>query len=252
MSGSANVPVCEREGPGCRSATEVLYEYTQAQPDDPLTFGIALQSSPWRMYGADLRILTVAELAGMLRPQLEPKHKRVELHGSWTGVAPSTTTPSLATQLSRQLKGFPVTGMDGFLWMDSKGGMRTTRQAFTVRRGAGRYFVPTGKEVLVPLTVGWAAGLEDRFGPEDAEMMLLAGVGNDVFLLCPDGALADFEAGAKMGSAIAAYNAAQVRLSRNQAGDRAAALALLERAKALGDAKAAAQLQGLRRVPAKK
>jgi len=247
LSGTVAVPVCDREGPGCRSATPVLYEYTQAQPDDPAIFSIALQGSPLRMYDADMRILRVEDVADLIRPGLEPKHKRVELFGSWTGTAPAGT-PSLASRLSTQLDGFPVTGKDGFLWMDSKGGMRTTRQAYTIRRGAGRYFVPTGEEVMVSLVNGWAAGLEDRFGPQDGEMMLMAGVGNDVFLLCPDGALADFEAAAEMGNAIAAYNAAQVRLERNHAGDREAALKLLERAKALGDAKAAAELHVLLRA----
>lgn len=245
LSGSVAVPVCDREGPDCRSATKVLYEYTQAQPDDPAIFSIALQSSPWRMYGPDLRILRVEDVATMIRPKLEPKHKRVALYGSWTGTAPAGT-PSLASRLSRQLDGFPVEGKDGFLWMDPKGGMRTTRQAYTVRRGAGRYLVQTGDEVLVSLVDGWAAGLEVRFGPQDGDMMLMAGVGNDVFLLCPDGALADFEAAAAMDSAIAAYNAAQIRLERNHAGDREAALKLLERSEALGDAKAAGQLKVLR------
>lgn len=250
LSGTITVPVCDREGPGCRSATPVLYEYTKAQPDDPATLSIALQSSPWRMYDADMRILRVEEVAAMVRPALEPKHKRVDIYGSWSGAAPAGT-PSLASRLSKQLQGFPVTGMDGFLWMDSKGGMRTTRQAYTLRRGAGRYFVPTGEEVMVSLVAGWAAGLEDRLGPEDGEMMLLAGVGRDVFLLCPEGALTDFEAAAAMGNAIAAYNAAQFRLERNRAGDREAALKLLERAKDLGDAKAAAQRQVLTRTPAR-
>lgn len=245
LSGSVAVPVCDWEGPDCRAAGRVVYEYTQAGPDDPATLSIALQSSPWRMYDADMRILRVEEVAKLIVPALEPKHKRVELHGSWTSVAPAGT-PSLASRLSKQLQGFPVTGMDGFLWRDSKGGMRTTRQAFSMRRGAGQYFVPTGEDVMVSLVAGWAAGLEDRFGPDDGEMMLLAGVGQDVFLLCPDGALADFEAAAAMGNAVAAYNAAQVRLERNRAGDREAALKLLERAKALGDAKAAAQWQALK------
>jgi hypothetical protein len=245
LSGTLTVPVCHTDGPDCRPAAKALYEYTKAQRDDPDTFSIALHSSPWRLYGPDMRIITVEELAGILRPQLEEKHKRVELFGSWTGTELSSKTPSLATRLSRALGGFPVTGKDGFLWMDNKGGMRTTKQAFTVRSGTGPYRVPTGEEVFVPLVVGWAVGLEDRFAPEEDELMLLAGVGHDVFLLCPDGALADFEAGAKMGNAIAAYNAAIVRLERGHDGDRDAALRLLQRAVELGDAKAAERLESL-------
>jgi hypothetical protein len=46
-----------------------------------------------------------------------------------------------------------------------------------------------------------------------------------------------------MGNAIAAYNAALVRLERDYAGDREAAQRLLQRAVELGDAKAAERLQ---------
>lgn len=250
LSGTVTVPVCLTDGPDCLPAAKALYQYTEAQPDDPNTFSIALQSSPWRLYGPDMRIITVDDLAAILRPQLEAKHKRVELFGSWTGAALSSGAPSLATRLSRALDGFPVSGKDGFLWMDSKGGMRTTKQAFTIRNGTGFYRVPAGEEVFVPLVVGWAVGLEERFAPDESELMLLAGVGHDVFLLCPDGALADFEAAAEMGNAIAAYNAAIVRLERGHDGDRAAALKLLERSVALGDSQAAVRLQALKEAGA--
>jgi len=240
------VPVCLEDGPDCRPASEVLHEYTEAQPDDPAGFSIALQSSPWHLYGPDYRIITVDELAAIIRSQLEPKHKRIDLFGSWTGGTYTSGMLSHASRLSQALDGFPVTGKDGFLWMDKKGGMRTTKQAFTMREGGGPYSVPAGEEVFVSLAAGWAAGLEDRIGPEDHELMLLAGVGNDVFLLCPDGALADFEAAAKMGNAIAAYNAALILLERNHEGDRDAALKLLERATQLGDDKASARLKAMR------
>jgi len=250
LSGTVTVPVCLTDGPDCRPAGKVLYEYTEAQPDDPASFSIALQTSPWRMYGPDNRIITVAEVADILRPQLEPKHKHVELFGSWTGGSYSAEMPSLASKLSKALDGFPVTGKDGFLWMDKKGGMRTTKQAFTLREGGGPYSVPTGEEVFIPLVVGWAAGLEDRIGKDDHEMMLLAGVGSDVFLLCPDGALATFERAGKMGSAIGAYNASLIRLERNHKGDRDAALKLLERAMQLGDGKASLLLKAMRQKAA--
>jgi hypothetical protein len=248
LSGTVKVPVCLTDVPDCRPAGRVLHEYTEAQPDDPASFSIALQSSPWRLYGPDYRIVTVEEVAAIIRSQLEPKHKRVDLFGSWTGGTSSAKNPTLASRLSQALDGFPVNGKDGFLWMDKKGGMRTTKQAFTMREGGGPYSVPTGAEVFVPLAVGWAAGIEDRLGPDDHELMLLAGVGNDVFLLCPDGALTDFEAAAKMGNAIAAYNAALVRLERNQKGDRDAALKLLERAAQLGDDKASTRLEAMRKT----
>lgn len=70
-----------------------------------------------------------------------------------------------------------------------------------------------------------------------------AAAGWDVFFLCPDKALAGFERAAAKGSAIAAYNAALMRLERGREGDRTAALALLERGVALGDAKSKARLE---------
>jgi hypothetical protein len=46
-----------------------------------------------------------------------------------------------------------------------------------------------------------------------------------------------------MGSAIASYDAAMIRLDRGETGDRQAAMALFERAAALGDDKARERLR---------
>jgi len=249
LSGVIKVSNCFHGEPGCVSAGQQLYKYTDASPDDPSSFSIALQSSPWRLYDADMRILSVEEVAKMVRSHPDPKIKRVELIGSWTGVAPSAGVPSLATRLSKALDGFAVKGEDGFLWMDKHGATRTTHQAFTVRSGSGPYGVHEGDEVMVSLVDGWVAGMEDRIPATDGEVMLLAGVGQDVFMLCPEHALADFEVAAQRGNAVAAYNAAFIRLERNEAGDRAAAEQLLTRAAALGDAKSTERLAGLRHAP---
>ena len=66
-----------------------------------------------------------------------------------------------------------------------------------------------------------------------------------MFFLCPDKALAGFERAAANGSAIAAYNAALMRLDRGADGDRAAARKLLERGAALGDARSRARLEAM-------
>jgi len=42
LSGTISVPVCLTDTPDCRPAGRLLYEYTQAQPDDPASFSIAL------------------------------------------------------------------------------------------------------------------------------------------------------------------------------------------------------------------
>jgi TPR repeat protein len=64
-------------------------------------------------------------------------------------------------------------------------------------------------------------------------------------MLCPEKALRAFEASAGAGNPIGAYNAALMRLERNGAGDRKAALALLRNAAAAGDLKARQKLAAL-------
>lgn len=165
-----------------------------------------------------------------------------QAYASTSQPSPPGYVPSLADRVSKALDGFPAKGEDGFLWLADDGTRRTTRQAFTVFEGAGAYHVPKGSEVLAPLAAGWPAFVEDRIPEDNAELLMRAAVGWDVFFLCPERALAGFERAAGQGSAIAAYNAAVMRLERNVEGDRAAALALLERGAALGDAKSDARL----------
>ena len=62
-------------------------------------------------------------------------------------------------------------------------------------------------------------------------------------MLCPQGALAAFERAGEMGSAIGAYNAGLIHA---EAGEQAAAITWLEKAAALGDAKAAERLAALK------
>jgi hypothetical protein len=195
------------------------------------------------MYDGELRILTVDDVAAVAKGALaEEPIRRVVLFASWSGVAP-TGAESLAARLSRALDGFPVDGMDGFLWLDPQGQPRTTRQEYTVRSGSGYYQVERGADVFVPLIFGWASGVKARIlENSDNEAMLMAGVGDDVFMLCPEEALASFEKAAEFGSAVGAYNAALMRLER---GERDAAIALMQRAVALGDDKAATKLAGL-------
>lgn len=150
--------------------------------------------------------------------------------------------PSLADRVSKALGGFPVKGEDGFLWLAKDGSRRTTRQAFTTREGASSYFLPGGSEVFVSLVGGWPAYVQDQIAENDADMLMRAAAGWDVFFLCPDKALTGFEHAATIGSPIAAYNAALMRLERGADGDHASALVLLERGAALGDAKSRQRL----------
>jgi len=226
----------------CVNAADALYEYVQSEPDSDESFTIALQASPWRMYDGDMRILTADDIAGAVRPHLDGKVERVELHGSWTGVSPEAGVPSLADRVSSALDGFPVKGEDGFLWVAKDGSRRTTRQAFTVREGGGSYFLPAGSEVFVPLAGGWPAYVQDQIGEDDIDLLTHAAAGWDILFLCPDKALAGFEDAARKGSAVAAYNAALMRLERGRKGDRDAAIALLERGTTMGDAKSQERL----------
>jgi hypothetical protein len=242
LSGSVSVETCRKESAECIYAGQALYDYMEAVPDSDEVLTIGLQTSPWRMYDGEMRILTVEDIAEAVRAKLNGKVKRVELIGSWTGVSPEAGKPSLADRVSRALGGFPVRGENGFLWLAKDGTRRTTRQAFTMRNGAGSYFLPKDSEVLVSLVAGWPANVVAQIPEDDAEMLMRAAAGFDVFLLCPDQALAGFERAAAKGSAIAAYNAAVMRLERNGDGDRAAALMMLERGVALGDSKSRARL----------
>jgi hypothetical protein len=244
LSGSVTVDTCHSpDSRDCVYSGKALHDYLEAIPDTDALFSVGLQSSPWRMYDGEMRILTVEDLVSAIRPKLGEKGwDAVELIGSWTGAAPSPGVPSLADRVSKALDGFPVRGEDGFLWLAPDGKRRTTYQAFTLFEGAGAYHIPKGGEVLAPLAAGWPAFVEDRIPQDDAELLMRAAAGWDVFFLCPDKALAGFEHAASKGSAIAAYNAALMRLERNADGDRPAALALLERGAALGDAKSKARL----------
>lgn len=247
LSGSVAVETCSaQDSADCVYAGKALYEYMEAAPDSDSLFTIGLQSSPWRMYDGQMRILTVDDVANLVRPELGGKLERVELIASWTGVSPEPGMPSLADRVSKALGGFPVRGEDGFLWLAQDGTRRTTRQAFAAREGAGSYSLPKGSEVFVPLVVGWPAYVQDQIPETDADLLMRAAAGWDVFFLCPDKALAGFEHAAAQGSAIAAYNAAIMHLERGADGDRAAAFALLERGVALGDAKSRARLDAER------
>ena len=244
LSGSLGAETCNPQmSSDCVNAAQALYEYAKAMPDDDALLSISMQANPWRMYDGQMRILTVDDLVDTIQPMLDGKVERVELIGSWTGVSPGPGVPSLAERVSKALNGFAVTGEDGFLWLSQDGGRRATRQAFTIHAGAGPYFLPDGADVLVPLVAGWPVSVLEQIADDDPEMLMRAAAGWDVFYLCPDKALAGFEHAAAKGSAIAAYNAAIMRLERDAGGDRDAAIRLLERAMELGDDKSRSRFE---------
>lgn len=104
-----------------------------------------------------------------------------------------------------------------------------------------------GDEVMVSLAAGWYTEVEDAIVKrKDADALMHAGAGWDIYGLCPDRALKTFEAAAKMSNSIAAYDAAVMRLERNGKGDMEAARALLSQAAEAGDGKAKEKLRTLR------
>ncbi len=247
LEGAVAIEACDPEREKCLDATSTLFEYTRRIPDDPAVVSVALQSSPWRFYGPDMRILAVDELAARIRPQLTTEAKRVSLLGSWTGVVGEAGAKSLADQVSLALDGFPVDGMDGFVWISPQGAVRTTHQAFTMRSSRGPYEVREGDEVMVALAAGWYVGMGEPSGEHAvAEDFVLAGRAWDVFGLCPENALAAFEKGAARGSGVAAYNAAMMRMEQGGSENLRAAIALLLRGSKLGDQKSKEKLQSLR------
>lgn len=244
LEGTLAIPVCDPDAGAdkCLPGHEAVYAAMEAL-EIPGVFTIGAQTSPWRMYDGEDRIITVDETAAMLRKQRPKTDLRVRLVGSWTSALPTGEGLTLAQRLSTALDGFPVDGSDGFLWLSPKGAMRTTHQAFSVWK-TGWYHVPRGDDVMLALVPGAVIQLEERFAEDGrADGVVRAGVGKDVFMLCPDGALASFERAAGMGSAIGAYNAGVMHA---EAGDRDAGIKWLEKAAGLGDAKAAERLAAFR------
>lgn len=241
LEGTLAIPACDqRNDVGCVEAAQAVYKYTELLRL-PEVVTVSLQTSPWRMYDAEDRILTIEELAALIRAK-RTTETGVYLVGSWTAKLPGGDGETLAQKLSSELDALPVDGSDGFLWLTAKGGMRTTQQAISTWT-TGPYSVRTGEDVMVSMVAGAMIQFEDRFAADGlAAGVVRAGIGHDAFVLCPDRALAAFERAAEMGSAIGAYNAA---LIHEHNGHRAKAIAALERAVMLGDEKAKARLANL-------
>lgn len=247
LEGTLRVDSCASLNGGCISAAKAIYDYSLSAKLDPSVYGIYMQASPWRLYNGDMRIITIEEVAKGVKPKLGDNFRRIELIASWSGVAPGPNVKSLAQKLSDALDGFPVRGMDGFVWLTKDGVSRTTRQAFTVKRIKYPYWVHPGDEVMVSVQAGsWIDFEEDYVKKGDADGIMHAAAGWDIFGLLPDRALQSFEAAARLSNAIAAYNAALIRLDRGKEGDLEAATALLSQAAALGDKMAKEQLQKLK------
>lgn len=249
LEGIASIDSCDPQDKACVSAGKVLYTYMGRTKDDPSVLSVGLHASPWRFYDPEMRILGVEEVAEILRSHLKRGVRRIHLSASWTGVAPASGEKSLAKRLSQQLKGFPVEGEKGFLWISKDGVTRTSRQAFTVTRGGRPYGVKDGEEVMVSFVPGWPATMEEAFVKEgNADGIMRAGAGWDIFFLCPDRALQSFEVAAKLAHPIAAYNAAMLRLERGNKGDLEAASELLKQAAEAGDSKAIGKLTMLKQA----
>jgi hypothetical protein len=243
LQGAVSVQCCT-DGDECIPATKAVYEYMQ-KIENPAVFSIGLQASPWHLYDADMRILTVEELAQMVKPKLQKPKQSVLLIASWTGVVPTVNGKSIAQKLSSLLDGFPVTGMDGFVWIANDGSVRTTQQAFTMKPKCP-YGVRPGEEVMVSLVAGWPVEFEQDYVKNgDAAGIMSAGAGWDIYMLCPERALGSFEMAARLSHPIAAYNAALMRLERGRDGDFEAATYLMKQAAALGDKKAQLRLREL-------
>lgn len=247
LSGAVAIKNCDPKNQICITGSKAIHEYVNNMKDEPTELSISLQSSPWRLYGPDMRIITIEEISEMAKPSIKNGVKKIVLNASWTGIPPSNSEKSIAQKISASLNNFPVTGMDGFLWLAKDGTTRTTRQAYTVTRGQKPYTIAKGDDVMVALAVGWMVGFEQHFIKErDAEALMKVGAGLDIFALCPDRALELFEMSAKLSNPIAAYNAAIMRLDRQKAGDKEAAIKLLSNAAKLGDEKSLVKLNQLK------
>jgi hypothetical protein len=245
LKGIITVENCYPSNAKCGSAEKTLYQYMATRKDDdPSLLVIGLHGSPWHVYDPDYHIIEMDELVGIIKQQ-GPNIKRVVLLASWSGVAPDQHGKSLAQKLSAALGGMPVDGENGFVWFSKDGAVHTTQQAFTIVKG-GPYWAKEGDKVMASLVAGWPVQLEAQFAKtHDADGMMRAGVGFDVYMLCPTRALVAFEAGAALSNPVAAFNAAIMRLERGEPGDKESAIALLNKSAALGDKKAQAKLKSL-------
>lgn len=239
VSGALSIKRCDPKTHVCIPGTEAVYDYIQHIKDDPSELSIFIQSSPWRLYDQNMRILTIEEIAEIAKPSIKNGVKRIVLNASWTGVPPNKSEKSIAKKLSESLNNFPVSGKDGFLWLSQDGSIHTTKQAYTISRGQIPYSLVKGEDAMVSLAAGWIINVEDVYIKEqNAEMLMRVGAGWDILALCPDRALKAFEMAAKLSNPIAAYNAAIMRLERRNAGDVEEAIKLLSQAAKLGDEKA--------------
>ena len=245
LKGMISVENCDPTKRNCVDAGQALYQYMEKRKDDAHDeLYIGIHGSPWHFYDGQYHIIEPEELAENVRQQGRAI-KHVVLLSSWSGIAPTSNTKSPAQRLSAALGGIPVDGQKGFVWFDKDGSIETTQQAFTAF-SSGPYRIAPGEKVMASLAVGWFYQFEAQIADsKDARAMLRAGVGFDVFMLCPEHALKTFEAAAALGDPVAAYNAAILKLERANPGDMDAATALLNQAAAKGDDKAKAKLKSL-------
>lgn len=240
LSGTERLTTCVATDPNCIPAPQALFEHANKIPgsDDPDKLVISVHASPWRLYDHELRIMDIQELADTIRANSTPAIQKIILAASWTGTAVQGK-PSIADQLSKVLGGTSVRGMDGFMWINPQGVIRTSKNQYTVKIGQGPYMVPANQEVMASMAIGWPFEQEAHFiKTKNPQGLLAASVGWDVLMLCPDHALASFEKAAAMGNPIAAYNAAWMHLQPPASpGSTAKAKALLTQAAAAGDAK---------------
>lgn len=247
LEGTMFIPGCDSDK--CTPGAEAVYKYADNIPenDDQNILVLSLHSSPWRLYDGEMRILSIEEAADIAKPYIAKGVKRIILMASWSGVAPGNNEKSLAQKLSDALDGFPVSGMDGFVWLAPDGSIRTSHQAFSIWKYQGQYKIQEGAEVMVSMVAGWPVMYEGDFRRDkNSDGIMHAAAGWDIFFLCPDSALQSFEAAAQSSNTVAGYNAAVIRLERNNKGDVEAAISLLDKAASAGDKNAKALLSSLK------
>ncbi len=243
--GSIRINPCDPTTDKCIPAPSALKEYIENIKNDDSIITIGVISSPWRLYDQERRIIRIEDLARTIKPMLNKKVKLVKILGSWTGVKPNKESLSISEKLSTLLGGFPVSGINGFLWLKPDGSIYTTTQAFTLRI-SGPYTVNKGDDIMTSLIPGWVADRSDIYMEEqDSEGIVRTGVAWDTFMLCEDRALEFYELAAGLSHSIAAYNAAAVLVERGKSKDIIRAKELLNIAIQLGDQKSKILLDSL-------
>lgn len=241
------IPACNPKQGECMNARAALFKrFGIGRDDDPRTLSLLMRASPWHVFDADYRIMQLDDLKQMIKSQLKPGMTQVELAASWTASKTMKNKPPMVQQLASAYPALKFSGVDGFAWITPKGKIYGTKQAFSLMNGHGYpYQVNASQDIMLGFIDGVALSFDfkkEAIKNRHADDLLAIAMAEESFGLCLDTALDTYVEAAKLGSNIAAYNAAMLYLDQ---GKTAEAQTWLQLAAKRGDQPAAKLLKQL-------